>query len=715
MPAALLVLLLSLGATATAQVDDEAARFAREDPERFLGAEACGECHVSELEVWKRTPHSTGFRGLHRRESAEKIARAMGFRLIKRQSLCIRCHYTPTVVSDQLRALSGVSCESCHGAGRDWIDIHNDYGGRGVDFSTETAEHRQQRIEASVSAGMRRPSLLYDVAKSCFGCHLVPEEDLVNNGGHGTGSGTFELVEWSQGQIRHNYLDAQRGGSDENRERTAELKRVMYVIGRAVELETALRGVSAATTNGVYVKAMQRRVRLALGEVREIAARTEMPELDELLEAVRGVRVKLGNGPALIAAADRIGEVAQRIPARYDGSQLADLDGLVLGLEEEVDEQAFDELVADAEVDPADAVVVEGDPVADAPSSAPDVGDVESTAEEREAAGDRAATTQPRSVAPRVVGKIKRRIRPTSPHKTLGSACSRCHAEQNEWWFDDPHYASAEPFFDQETKNVQIARFYGLDANAMTKGNQVCMDCHGTVVTGRERRDAQDGVGCESCHGAAGDYIEIHQEGDKAQGRDRPGYRKALAQGMLELADLEVRAGACTGCHYITEPRLISAGHPSGSDFDYVAAMSSIQHWQHTVAPGASIRQAFSTEISRRGAVPDVPRAQLADAPAAGGAGPSVARSDDRPARDARVSSPRTRPSLSRTPDSADERIAAAATSPIRPSATARRAGPIESPDFAPIDETASIEEILSLLKERLDELHRRVFQDPGR
>jgi hypothetical protein len=80
------------------------------------------------------------------------------------------------VQNGQLRAAAGVSCESCDGPGRAWIDIHNDYGGRGVDYRGETAEHREQRIARSVAAGMRRPSLLYDVAKSCFGCHIVPEE-----------------------------------------------------------------------------------------------------------------------------------------------------------------------------------------------------------------------------------------------------------------------------------------------------------------------------------------------------------------------------------------------------------------------------------------------------------------------------------------------------------------------------------------------------------
>ena len=53
---------------------------------------------------------------------------------------------------------------------------------------------------------MLRPSQLYEVMANCYQCHTVPHEDLVNRGLHSTGNGNFELVEWSQGSIRHNFL-----------------------------------------------------------------------------------------------------------------------------------------------------------------------------------------------------------------------------------------------------------------------------------------------------------------------------------------------------------------------------------------------------------------------------------------------------------------------------------------------------------------------------
>ncbi|MFQ5349271.1 MAG: cytochrome c family protein, partial [Thermoanaerobaculia bacterium] len=219
---------------------------ARVDPRQVMTAEACGECHLSEHAVWKATPHATGFRTLHKKEQALTIAGKLGFRLIKRDSICFSCHYTPIVEREKIRVDSGVSCESCHGAGRDWIKVHNDYGD-GFDHRSEPAAHRRERIEASRRAGMRRPSDLYPVVANCYSCHTVPNEELVNVAGHTTGSSDFEFVEWSQGEIRHNFLQSTLAGSSPaNAERPMGRKRVMYVVGRALDLEYSLRGVAEA-------------------------------------------------------------------------------------------------------------------------------------------------------------------------------------------------------------------------------------------------------------------------------------------------------------------------------------------------------------------------------------------------------------------------------------------------------------------------------------
>ena len=700
---ALTIWLSTLTATAWAQVPLE---YAREDPTKIQSAETCGECHVSEYEVWKRTPHATGFKSLHRTEAAEVIADRMGFRLMKRDSPCLLCHFTPTVQREQLRAISGVSCESCHGAAQDWIDVHNDYGGKGVTFANETPEHRQTRIAQSLAGGMRRPTDLYDVAASCYGCHTVPNERLVNVGRHSIGSSGFELVKFQE-EIRHNFLESfKTGDGTQNAERPPERKRLMYVAGRALELEHALRGVAAATEKGVYLKAMQRRVRDSLTEVRAIAVRGEVTEMDEAVALVRDVDVKLGNREALLAAAERIGAVTKRFLTGQDGTQLASLDGLVLGTE---DSGFLDDLEDELEDDTAIATT---DPTTPAPGSPTANADPGAGAA---AGGTATAATSPTAAVPSdaipATGEIKTRIRPVSQFATLaGDACQKCHGDQHAWWYDDPHYAAIEPFLERQQKNAQIARLYGISPSRMARGNVVCMDCHGTVVTGREKREVADGVSCQGCHGPAKEFFEPHQEGEKSQGLSRPGYVKALRLGMRELKSLDTRADTCSGCHYITDSRLISSGHPSGLDFDYAAGMEKIRHWTSPQESKPTLTAAFTKALSVRGSVPKVRLARLATVTtSASGPAGAAAASGAEPATAGEISSRQARRPFRRTADNVprarpvDRRALPSADDLVHP----------DLPPFPQIDESTSIEDVLRLLKERLELLYRATRKEP--
>ncbi len=697
--------------------------FAQEDPTKIQSAETCGECHVSEYEVWKTTGHAVGFKELHRTDAAEAIADRLGFRLMKRDANCLLCHYTPTVQGSQLRAISGVSCESCHGAAADWIDVHNDYGGKGFDHNNETAEHRATRIAQSQAAGMRRPSDLYDVAASCFGCHTVPDERLVNVGKHSIGSSAFELVARSQGEIRHNFLESFKNGDGTvNAERPPERKRLMYVVGRALQLEHAVRGVAGATEKGVYLKAMQRRVRDALTEVRAIASRGGLADFDEIAASVRAAKLKLDNRDELLAVADSIRAKTKSFLDGRSGTQLASLDPLVAGTLEAGDVIADEEPLEDED----DVVTVAGtDPGGDPTGSTGVAGAGAGTATASTTTGGpfNATTGSQPTGLPAIAaeGERKSRLRPKSKFATLaGDACQKCHGDQHSWWYDDPHYASIEPFLERERKNSQIARLYGISPARMARGDAVCMDCHGTIITGREKREVQDGVSCQGCHGPAKEFFEPHQEGEGIEGPTRPGYVKALTLGMVELQNLETRAQTCSSCHYITDPRLISSGHPSGIDFDYVAGMKQTRHWNSPPKSASAIEGAFSGVLAARGAVPKVRLARLAtNAPAGAAVARSVAGLDDavaggssggsgsgRTARTARTyeapgyprrGAPRARPADRRTLS----RLPATAV-------------PIAGlPPFPEIDNSTSVEEILLLLKERLELLYNAVRKEP--
>lgn len=117
------------------------------DPTKVMTADACAQCHANELAVWQSTPHYTTFQELSRRPRSQEICRNLGLRSVKRSDVCIKCHYTMQDHGGKTKAVSGVSCESCHGASRDWLTRHNDYGGPTATRESEAPSHQRQRLD----------------------------------------------------------------------------------------------------------------------------------------------------------------------------------------------------------------------------------------------------------------------------------------------------------------------------------------------------------------------------------------------------------------------------------------------------------------------------------------------------------------------------------------------------------------------------------------
>jgi hypothetical protein len=297
----------------------------RLEPAKVMGPDACGECHKKSVAVWKLSHHATTFKDLPRKKEAREIADKLGLKRIKAESDCLSCHFTSAEVEGKVKAIAGIGCESCHGASKDWIKTHSDFGGKDVTVETESPDHKKERYAKSEAAGMIRPIRLYEVAANCYGCHTVPNEKLVNVGGHAAGS-KFELVSWSQGEVRHNVWY-----SKENNAAAPERKRMMYIIGKTLDLEYALRGVAKATTKDTYATSMARRAKAAREAVEEIAQAVELPELDEIVAVAAEAKLKLNNEANLAAAADKIAAAARKIAHNYDGSQFAALDPLIPG------------------------------------------------------------------------------------------------------------------------------------------------------------------------------------------------------------------------------------------------------------------------------------------------------------------------------------------------------------------------------------------------
>ena len=293
--------------------------------DNIVGANACGECHVSEFEAWKNTHHFKTFSELHRRPKAKEIKEKLGLKRIKSESDCLQCHYTSQNVEEKLRVVSGISCESCHGPAKNWIDVHNDFGGPDITRETETPEHREARLAKVATAGMIRPDEIYKLASNCFQCHTVPNERLVNIGGHKAGS-RFELVSWLQGEVRHNYVNSE---DKSNREDPPERLRLLYVTGRILDLEYSMRGVAKATKKEKYAVTMAKRTKRAIAQLDKINELKPIPEIGQMISVAKDQKLKLNNHDALSAAADKIASLAAAFLESNKNSSLEALDPLL--------------------------------------------------------------------------------------------------------------------------------------------------------------------------------------------------------------------------------------------------------------------------------------------------------------------------------------------------------------------------------------------------
>jgi hypothetical protein len=290
----------------------------------ILGPNVCGECHKQEVEAWKGSSHFRTFREMPRSDRAKDIGRKLGISRVNSDKKCLSCHYTSVEAEGKLKPIAGISCESCHGAGRDWLKIHSSYSGKKAD--TESKSEAAARWNLAVSKGMIRPDSIYRLAKNCYGCHVVPDEDIVNKGGHRAGS-PFELVSWSQGEVRHNTWHSK---GKANVAAGPDRKRILFLVGLGVELETSLRAVAKATVRDVYAFEMAKRVDQARRQLAEVApALPNVPELGALVDHANATSLKLDNKTAMTAAADAISVILARIGAKYDGGSLAGLDRFI--------------------------------------------------------------------------------------------------------------------------------------------------------------------------------------------------------------------------------------------------------------------------------------------------------------------------------------------------------------------------------------------------
>jgi hypothetical protein len=293
------------------------------EPAKTVGPNTCSECHKEEAAAWQESNHFKTFREMPRNPKGKEIAEKMGVKRPNAAGLCLTCHYT---VDSNQKPVAGISCESCHGEGKDWVKIHGEFSGKTE--KTESRAEEDARWKLAISKGMIKTSNVYELAKNCYSCHVVPQEDLVNKGGHKAGS-DFELVSWSQGEVRHSTWYT-KGKANEAAD--ANRKRMLYLVGLGVELETGIRSVAKATAKQPYAFDMAKRVDRARKQLAAAAkAVPGVPEIGKLVEFAYSAGLKLNNEPFLTAAAEGVSKTLVGITEKYDGSTMAALDSLIPG------------------------------------------------------------------------------------------------------------------------------------------------------------------------------------------------------------------------------------------------------------------------------------------------------------------------------------------------------------------------------------------------
>jgi len=302
-------------------------------PERVIGAERCEKCHTQELQAWRVSQHARSD-SIHRdpktAQKAKEIATKMGLRSVNEiatNQLCTECHFTRQQTGNLLKVISGVSCESCHGGAKDWVDVHGD--------KEKIASH-DERIKQAIAGGMLNPRNTYQVAENCFSCHVARDEKLINVGGHPARSEGFELASWSQGEVRHHFYTNSVRHEKENKEVPQAFKRVLFTTGLLLDLEHSLRGLAAGVQKGnafPFRQAMGRRAFAIINTelpavIEKLGGEGAPAELKQILAIAKAVNLG-GEAAAVIKSADDIKAQIEMFGQKHDGSGLGGVDGLI--------------------------------------------------------------------------------------------------------------------------------------------------------------------------------------------------------------------------------------------------------------------------------------------------------------------------------------------------------------------------------------------------
>ena len=165
--------------------------------------------------------------------------------------------------------------------------------------------------------------------------------------------------------------------------------------------------------------------------------------------------------------------------------------------------------------------------------------------------------------------------------------------EHTTWISDDPHARAYQTLYRELSKDIVSRLAGGKCPDVPAHEDPRCLACHTTPRTKVEREQTswlnQDGVSCESCHGASKDWLGPHTT---TWWKDVDGSVKETIYGLVDTKELTRRTEVCTKCHIghlVREGKdktlvdvnhdLIAAGHPRLS-FEFAAYHDRMPaHW----------------------------------------------------------------------------------------------------------------------------------------
>lgn len=161
--------------------------------------------------------------------------------------------------------------------------------------------------------------------------------------------------------------------------------------------------------------------------------------------------------------------------------------------------------------------------------------------------------------------------------------CKECHEREFDVWETTPHFKSYKKVH-REKKAKAILK--ALGQKSMKRTNE-CVLCHYTKIKNKPKA----GPSCESCHGLASEWKEVHNDYGKNAAGERikkakeedPAHRAkrlkdAEAAGMIASRMVFDIASSCMRCHGLSNPDLsqktldvmLDNDHPVEKDFEIV-------------------------------------------------------------------------------------------------------------------------------------------------